>query len=115
MEKKERLERVLALIRERGWTFKRCMEDGCESIDFEYRGVSYHIWEFHDGEWGVETEGKDIYDLAHEMSELALMEYGKPFGISRWLSRAPEHTRELWKKAEIEPRPLTGKCPVPCI
>ena len=22
-------------------------------------------------EWGVETEGKDIYDLAHEMSDLA--------------------------------------------
>ena len=32
-------------------------------------------------EWGVETEGKDIYDLAHEMSELALLEYGKPFGL----------------------------------
>ncbi len=28
-------------------------------------------------EWGVETEGRDIYDLAHEMSELALSEYGK--------------------------------------
>ena len=40
-------------------------------------------------EWGVETEGKDIYTLAHEMAELALMEYGKPFGVSRWLSRAP--------------------------
>ena len=20
-----------------------------------YRGVAYHIWEFYDGEWGVET------------------------------------------------------------
>ena len=56
------------------------------------------------GEWGVETEGKDIYDLAHEMAETALMEYGKPFGIQRFLSRAPEHTRELWHKAGIEPR-----------
>ena len=28
-------------------------------------------------EWGVETEGRDIYDLAHEMSELAQEEYGK--------------------------------------
>ena len=28
-------------------------------------------------EWGVETEGKDIYDLAHEMSDLAQEEYGK--------------------------------------
>ncbi len=53
MAEKERLERVLSLIEKRGWTFRRCMEDDCESIDFEYRGVSYHIWEFHDEEWGV--------------------------------------------------------------
>ena len=58
------------------------------------------------GEWGIETEGKDIYDLAHEVAETALMEYGKPFGISRWLSRAPEHSRELWKNAGIEPRAI---------
>ena len=57
-------------------------------------------------EWGVETEGKDIYDLAHEMAELALLEYGKPFGTQRWLKRAPEHTQELWKKAGIEPRAI---------
>lgn len=58
------------------------------------------------GEWGIETEGKDIYDLAHEVAETALMEYGKPFGISRWLSRAPEHTRKLWHDAGIEPRAI---------
>ncbi len=57
-------------------------------------------------EWGVETEGKDIYDLAHEMSELALLEYGKPFGTQRFLKRAPKHTQELWAKAEIEPRAI---------
>lgn len=57
-------------------------------------------------EWGVETEGKDIYDLAHEVAEMALMEYGKPFGVSRWLSRAPEHTRKLWHEAGVEPRAI---------
>ena len=57
-------------------------------------------------EWGVETEGRDIYELAHEMSELALMEYGKPFGVQRWLKRAPEHTQKLWHDAEIEPRAI---------
>ncbi len=57
-------------------------------------------------EWGVETEGKDIYDLAHEMAELALLEYGKPFGTQRFLKRAPEHTQELWAKADIEPRAI---------
>lgn len=57
-------------------------------------------------EWGVETDGKDIYDLAHEMAELALMEYGKPHGVQRWLKRAPEHTQKLWHDAEIEPRAI---------
>ncbi len=58
------------------------------------------------GEWGVETEGKDIYDLAHEVAEMALMEYGKPFGTQRFLSRAPEHTQKLWHDAGIEPRAI---------
>ena len=57
-------------------------------------------------EWGVETEGKDIYDLAHEMAEIGLLEYGKPFGVQRFLKRAPEHTQELWAKAGIEPRAI---------
>ncbi|HIR14462.1 MAG TPA: anaerobic carbon-monoxide dehydrogenase catalytic subunit [Candidatus Choladousia intestinavium] len=57
-------------------------------------------------EWGVETEGKNIYDLAHEIAEMALLEYGKPFGTQRFLKRAPEHTQELWAKAEIEPRAI---------
>ena len=57
-------------------------------------------------EWGVETEGKDIYDLAHEMAEIGLLEYGKPFGVQRFLKRAPEHTQKLWHDAGIEPRAI---------
>ena len=57
-------------------------------------------------EWGVETEGKDIYDLAHEMAEIGLLEYGKPFGTQRFLKRAPEHTQKLWHDAGIEPRAI---------
>ena len=57
-------------------------------------------------EWGVETEGKDIYALAHEMAEMALLEYGKPFGTQNFISRLPKHTKELWEKAEITPRAI---------
>ena len=57
-------------------------------------------------EWGVETEGKDIYDLAHEMAEIGLLEYGKPFGVQRFLKRAPEYTQKLWHEAGIEPRAI---------
>ncbi len=57
-------------------------------------------------EWGVETEGKDIYDLAHEMAEIGLLEYGKPFGTLKFIERAPEHTQKLWHDAGIEPRAI---------
>ena len=40
-------------------------------------------------EFGVETEGRDIYDIAHEVSEAGLMEYGKPFGYQVFTKRAP--------------------------
>ena len=55
-------------------------------------------------EWEVETEGKDIYDIAHEVATIGLMEYGKPFGVQRWIKRAPEERQKLWKDLEIEPR-----------
>ncbi len=57
-------------------------------------------------EWGVETEGKDIYALAHEMAEIGLLEYGKPFGTLKFIERAPEHTQKLWHDAGIEPRAI---------
>ena len=45
-------------------------------------------------EWGVETEGKDIYDIAHETAHVGLMEYGKPFGTLNFLKRAPEERQK---------------------
>ncbi len=57
-------------------------------------------------EWGVETEGRDIYDLAHEMAYKGMEEYGKVFGFQNFMNRLPEHTRELWKKNEIAPRAI---------
>lgn len=57
-------------------------------------------------EWDIETEGKDIYDLAHEVAETALLEYGKPFGKQRFIQRAPKHTQEIWEREEISPRAI---------
>lgn len=57
-------------------------------------------------EWGVETEGKDIYDLAHEVAVLGMEEYGKVFGTQRFLKRAPKHTQEIWEREEIAPRAI---------
>ncbi len=57
-------------------------------------------------EWGVETEDRDIYDIAHEVADIALMEFGKPHGTLRFLSHAPYQRQDLWKKHNIEPRSI---------
>ncbi|MCC0627866.1 MULTISPECIES: anaerobic carbon-monoxide dehydrogenase catalytic subunit [unclassified Clostridioides] len=57
-------------------------------------------------EWDVETEGRDIYDVAHEVAEIALMEFGKPFGVSRFIKNAPEPRQKIWKEYGIEPRAI---------
>ena len=57
-------------------------------------------------EWEIDTEGRDIYDVAHDVAYTALTEYGKPFGTQRFLKRAPKHTQELWEKNELAPHAI---------
>ena len=57
-------------------------------------------------EWDIPTEDRDIYDIAHEVAEIGLLEYGKPFGIQRFLKRAPEIRQKKWHEADIEPRAI---------
>ncbi|AOY76400.1 carbon-monoxide dehydrogenase catalytic subunit [Clostridium formicaceticum] len=57
-------------------------------------------------EWEVKTEGRDIYDIAHEVAEVALNEFGKPFGTLRFPERAPEPRKKIWKELGIEPRAI---------
>ena len=58
-------------------------------------------------EWGVEdAETKETYALAHQMSEMALEEFGKPFGYARFLKRAPQQRQDIWKRERMEPRAI---------
>lgn len=57
-------------------------------------------------EWDIETEDRDIYDIAHEVAYTGLMEYGKPFGTQRFLKRATKERQETWAKIGIEPRAI---------
>jgi carbon-monoxide dehydrogenase catalytic subunit len=55
-------------------------------------------------EWGVKTDGRTDKDIAHELGELALAEFGKSHGTQRMAERAPEPRKALWKKLDITPR-----------
>ena len=54
-------------------------------------------------EWGVETEGRDIYDIGHEVALLGLQEYGKLEGDSRFLTRANPERQKVWQDNAIAP------------
>ena len=55
-------------------------------------------------EWGIKTDGRTDKDIAHELGELALAEFGKSHGTQRMAERAPEPRKALWKKLDITPR-----------
>ena len=50
-----RLEKVQDALNKKKITFEYNEEDGCGSLDFLYRGLKYHVWEYCDEVWGVDT------------------------------------------------------------
>ena len=53
-----------------------------------------------------ETQDRDVDEIALEVAEKALAEWGKPEGELRYLKRAPEPLYERWKKEGVLPRSI---------
>lgn len=54
-----RLEKIQEYLKEKNWQYQYVEEDGLASVDLEYRGVAYHIWEYEDGaESNVRSGGR---------------------------------------------------------
>jgi len=55
-------------------------------------------------EWGVEIGERSNEDIALEIGEMALAEYGKQEGEVRMCSRAPLKRQEIWREKGLMPR-----------
>lgn len=55
---------------------------------------------------GIDPEDKDIYDLAHEVAEECLMEFGRPFGTSKMLKAATPARQKLWDDLGVTVRAI---------
>ncbi len=53
-----RLEKLQKYLRGKGWKYSYAEEDGCGSVDWEHRGLTYHVWEF--PEDGAESNVKNV-------------------------------------------------------
>ncbi len=55
-------------------------------------------------ELGVKTKDRSINEIATDIGQIALGEFGKPEGEQLMVSRAPKPRQEIWKKLNITPR-----------
>ncbi len=54
--------------------------------------------------FGIEIEGRDKNEIALELGEKALAEFGQQDGVLTMLKRAPKKQQKVWKKQGVEPR-----------
>jgi carbon-monoxide dehydrogenase catalytic subunit len=54
--------------------------------------------------YDVEVDGRDKHEIALELGEKVLAEFGKQEGELQFIKRAPEKRQELWRKLGIVPR-----------
>jgi len=57
-------------------------------------------------EFGVETAGRSPQDIAVDVGEIALAEFGKPRGTQLMARRAPKPRQDLWQKFGVTPRAI---------
>ncbi|MEW6102497.1 MAG: anaerobic carbon-monoxide dehydrogenase catalytic subunit [bacterium] len=55
-------------------------------------------------DFDIETEGKDKYEIAKELGEKALAEFGKQQGELTFIKRMPLTRQNVWKKLGMTPR-----------
>ena len=55
-------------------------------------------------EYGIETRDRDSKELAEELAEIILNEFGQQKGEMVLKNRAPEKTKEMWRREGLIPR-----------
>ena len=54
-----RLQIVQEALKKKNIKYEYTEIDGCGSLDFLFRGLKFHVWEYEDRDWGAET---NIYE-----------------------------------------------------
>lgn len=54
----------------------------------------------------IKTKDREINEIAEEVGEMALMEFGKPYGTLLFLKRAPAARQKIWEKLGIASRAI---------
>ena len=60
-----KLQMVQNALKQKNIKYEYTEEDDCGSLDFMFRGLRFHVWEYHDEVWGAET---NIYEAEARIS-----------------------------------------------
>ncbi len=55
-------------------------------------------------EWGIDADGREVQEVARQLADAMMEEYGTAKGHLRFADRVPETRSELWKNLGITPR-----------
>jgi carbon-monoxide dehydrogenase catalytic subunit len=55
-------------------------------------------------EYGIKTDGQDARAVAAAVAEVALSEFGQQHGELRFLQRAPDKQKKIWREKGVAPR-----------
>jgi carbon-monoxide dehydrogenase catalytic subunit len=53
---------------------------------------------------GVPVEGRETNDIAKDVAEAALAQFGQQRGTLKYLERAPKKRQQIWKEQDVAPR-----------
>ena len=82
-----RLQRIQQALKQKQIEFEYTEEDGCGSLDFMFRGLRFHVWEYHDQVWGAET---NIYEAGRSRDIEGDYEAEISAEIRSWPDMLPE-------------------------
>ncbi|MCP5004906.1 MAG: anaerobic carbon-monoxide dehydrogenase catalytic subunit [Planctomycetes bacterium] len=54
----------------------------------------------------VSTEGRKVEEIAEEVGEMALAEFGKAYGTQTFTKKAPINRQKVWEKLDVTPRAI---------
>jgi carbon-monoxide dehydrogenase catalytic subunit len=86
--------------RDLAYTLKAVAEGHAPDYEVRDPGKLLQIAEY----LNIPVDGKPILQLATEVADAALAEFGKIEGVVKTLRRAPEKRQQIWKDQKIEPR-----------
>lgn len=56
--------------------------------------------------FGVSTKDRKVEEIAEEVGEMSLAEFGKSYGTQKFATRAPESRQKVWEKLDVTPRAI---------